>query len=87
MSKFKCWVPEQGQTEDDGVLVSSMVLWSPSDAAECYAENHAWCSADPFNSITVRVMDVVSGRVFDVDVGVHPAPVFTAGEYRDVEKP
>lgn len=79
--QYLAWVPERGETEEDGVYVSTAL--DHRDAAERYARR-SWQSSDPFEYMTVRLRERNGTATWDVEIAVVPVPEFEAGRTTQV---
>lgn len=77
-TKFYCWEPENGETQEDESLVEE-VCDNPEWAAESHAEE-SFYAGDPFKSTIVAVRREGESDVRLFDVEVEYSPDFTASE-------
>jgi len=70
MPDYKVWCPDDGETVDDAEVVKG---YGATNAAEGSAERR-WSGADPFNEITLRVLNDAGAEVeVVVEVRIEPA--------------
>ena len=79
MADWKVWCPERGETVDDAKQVGRVDRFR--EAAEYYAEHLAGFSGDPFEQITLHVLNAgdPEGETRQCTVRVDIEPVFVAG--------
>jgi hypothetical protein len=83
MTKFKCWVPDNGETIDDAKVIADLTV---RQAAHEYARQR-WdrSSPDYFREIVVRTSDYRS-RVVDVEIYVEAVPEFNIVKVTQIEQ-
>lgn len=83
MSDYKCWAPDEGETEADARIVRVSDSSGPREAAEIFAEQK-FQRGDPFTAIEVSVRAGDRVHLFVVDVFVNPS--FVATEMRSAAR-